>query len=649
MEIRIDCRYLMEAEIGAGKGLSSEEIGLLKNQAGDAHESLMSRLRIGLEGSPLDGLALHDLRKQVAAVGSMAERMAVGTTDLLILGAGGGISEARALLAALASPTGQGPSGIRGHVMDPMSPGVLESRLCGLDPQHTVVLVTTRTGDDDDTLALFLVVWDWMIRAIGREAAGCRFVVSSDSGSGMLPSLARKEGLALIGGGLEGPGRVLAPGAAGFFLAGMLGLDVDALWRGSRSVFETVRAAGGDMDRNPSLLLAATVWQLATVNGRRSHIFLPFHGGLRGWSEWLRWAGGAVFSCSGAAAMATWDALPRDVDAFLEACRAQPEDWFVTLLRVCESGSSGMIPARFADYPETGRLAGRSWDRIAEEKAALAGRCLARAGVPNVSVSISRICEKSIGALMQAYAMAAAYAGELEGLHAPGEEPESRECMESVDKEEQSPWILVTELSEDPALAVSAGVERELEQGLRETEAMLEGHFLLRSGKHSSVYFQMALLLQHPEWAARCGRWLAELWAGAGIDCVVGPAMGGVIIAHEVARALRCKCLFAEKDAEGRLTLRRNFRLDPDARVLVAEDVVTKGTAVAETVSVLRQHGVEPVGVGVLLDRSGGNRMDIGVEIRSLMQRSAPIFEPDDCPLCRKGMDLIKPGSGKVS
>lgn len=197
--------------------------------------------------------------------------------------------------------------------------------------------------------------------------------------------------------------------------------------------------------------------------------------------------------------------------------------------------------------------------------------------------------------------------------------------------------------------STGSDMERELERGLRETGAMLEGHFLLRSGKHSSVYFQMALLLQHPEWAERCGRWIAKGWSDAGIDCVVGPAMGGVIIAHEVARALGCRCIFAEKDAAGRLTIRRNFQIAPGSRVLVAEDVVTKGTAVAETVAVLRELGVEPVGIGVLLDRSGGNRMDIGVELRSLMRRTAPLYEPDDCPLCRQGLDLIKPGSGKVS
>ena len=186
--------------------------------------------------------------------------------------------------------------------------------------------------------------------------------------------------------------------------------------------------------------------------------------------------------------------------------------------------------------------------------------------------------------------------------------------------------------------------ESEVLQTFRETRALLDGHFLLRSGLHSPQYFQCALVLQHPRIAERlCGA-MAEKLRGLGAAVVFSPAMGGLFVGHEVARALGLRHIFAEKNAAGQLELRRNFQIAAGEKVLVVEDVVTRGGRVQETIDIARQRGGTVVGVGTLVDRSDG-RVDFGVPLHSLLRLHVETFDPSACPLCREGRPVVKPGS----
>lgn len=179
-----------------------------------------------------------------------------------------------------------------------------------------------------------------------------------------------------------------------------------------------------------------------------------------------------------------------------------------------------------------------------------------------------------------------------------------------------------------------------------ESGALLKGHFRLTSGKHSNRYMQCAKVLQYPQHAARLGEELAQSWKDQDIDVVIGPAMGGVLVAHEVGRALGTKVLFTERE-NGVMTLRRGFELNPGQKVLVVEDVITTGGSVKEVLEVVRKLGAEPVGVGVLVDRSGG-KVDFGLPHVSLLKLQIETFEPESCPLCAEGIPAIKPGSRTV-
>ena len=173
--------------------------------------------------------------------------------------------------------------------------------------------------------------------------------------------------------------------------------------------------------------------------------------------------------------------------------------------------------------------------------------------------------------------------------------------------------------------------------------ALLAGHFLLTSGLHSAQYLQCALVLQHPPHAEALGRALAAHFHGEALDLVIAPAVGGIIVAQEVARALGVRALFAERQA-GVLTLRRGFRIGPGERALVVEDVVTTGGSTRETIEVVRQSGGVVVGAGSLIDRSGG-AVDLGVRRVALATLSVPTFAPEVCPLCQSGTPAVKPGS----
>ncbi|MBI4278712.1 MAG: orotate phosphoribosyltransferase [Armatimonadetes bacterium] len=171
-----------------------------------------------------------------------------------------------------------------------------------------------------------------------------------------------------------------------------------------------------------------------------------------------------------------------------------------------------------------------------------------------------------------------------------------------------------------------------------------EGHFLLASGMHSGRYLQCAQLLQYPDLAALACGVLAARFRDAAVEVVVGAALGGIIVAHEVGRALGTRAIFAER-VEGAMTLRRGFAIRPGERVLVVEDVLTTGGSAREVVRLAQGAGGAVMGVAALVDRSGG-RADVGgVPVEALLTLQVETYPPDACPLCRQGMPLTKPGT----
>jgi len=177
----------------------------------------------------------------------------------------------------------------------------------------------------------------------------------------------------------------------------------------------------------------------------------------------------------------------------------------------------------------------------------------------------------------------------------------------------------------------------------RRVGALLDGHFRLTSGLHSPGYLQCALVLQHPREAEACGAALAERLRDRGAQTVLSPALGGIVIGQEVARALGIRAIFAERQ-DGTLTLRRGFSLEPGEDVVVIEDVVTTGGSTRETIEVARAAGARVVGAGAIIDRSGG-RQQLDVPFQALAEVSLPTYEPASCPLCLAGQPVVKPGS----
>ncbi|HUE44588.1 MAG TPA: orotate phosphoribosyltransferase [Candidatus Sulfotelmatobacter sp.] len=184
--------------------------------------------------------------------------------------------------------------------------------------------------------------------------------------------------------------------------------------------------------------------------------------------------------------------------------------------------------------------------------------------------------------------------------------------------------------------------------------AVRHGHFELSSGLHSGSYVQCAQVLQYPRFAEKLGQALAALFSDATIEVVVSPAMGGLIIGQEVARALPqpkaglpgggVPAMFVERDASGTMCLRRGFTLNPDQHVLVIEDVWTTGGSTQEAIRVVEEAGGRVVAAGALIDRSGG-KIEFPVESQALLDLPIASYEPDDCPLCRDGSAAVKPGS----
>jgi orotate phosphoribosyltransferase len=182
----------------------------------------------------------------------------------------------------------------------------------------------------------------------------------------------------------------------------------------------------------------------------------------------------------------------------------------------------------------------------------------------------------------------------------------------------------------------------------RQTGAYLNGHFRLTSGLHSNEYLQCARVLQHPAIAERMGRELAVrlLPSGNGaVGLVAAPALGGLIIGHEVARALGCRFLFTERDAaSGKMILRRGFSVEPGETAVVVEDVVTTGGSTREVIELLQAAGVRVLAAGSIIDRTGG-KVDLGVRKESLEILNTSTWQPEACPLCRDGIPIERPGS----
>jgi orotate phosphoribosyltransferase len=179
-----------------------------------------------------------------------------------------------------------------------------------------------------------------------------------------------------------------------------------------------------------------------------------------------------------------------------------------------------------------------------------------------------------------------------------------------------------------------------------QTGAYLKGHFRLSSGLHSRNYLQSALVLQHPAYAEILGKELAAHLAtlsNTGVDLVISPALGGLIIGHEVARALHKRFLFTEREA-GVMTLRRGFRLNPRERAAIVEDVITTGGSTREVIEVVRAAGAIPVAAGSIIDRSGG-AVELGIPRVSLVTLTVEAWEAANCPLCLAGEPVTKPGS----
>ena len=187
--------------------------------------------------------------------------------------------------------------------------------------------------------------------------------------------------------------------------------------------------------------------------------------------------------------------------------------------------------------------------------------------------------------------------------------------------------------------------EKDVLKLFKEHNALLEGHFRLSSGLHSEKYLQCALILQHPDMAEKLSKELTKKFSKDKIDVVIGPALGGITLAYEVARALGVRGLFTERH-EGKMVLRRGFAIEKRENVLVVEDVITTGGSTKEVIEVVKSFGGKVIGVGSIVDRSS-SKIDFGAPFHSLAKVHVETFEEKDCPLCKKNIPVTKPGSRK--
>ena len=190
-------------------------------------------------------------------------------------------------------------------------------------------------------------------------------------------------------------------------------------------------------------------------------------------------------------------------------------------------------------------------------------------------------------------------------------------------------------------------MQERAEEIFKETNVLQEGHFLFTSGRHGSTYMQCARILEYPNYTVELSTYLAEAFKDDNIDVVIGPAMGGIIFAYEIARQLGVRNLFTEREG-GKMTLRRGYQIPKGARVLVAEDVITTGGSVREVIDVVKEQGGELAGVAILVDRTNG-KIDFGCKMKAVYSAEIVSYDPEDCPICKENkIPLVKPGSRKM-
>ncbi len=190
--------------------------------------------------------------------------------------------------------------------------------------------------------------------------------------------------------------------------------------------------------------------------------------------------------------------------------------------------------------------------------------------------------------------------------------------------------------------------EKEVEDLLIETSAIMEGHFLLTSGLHSPRYVEKFNVLQKPVYTEKLCRAMAEKFKDANIETVVGPVTGGILLAHETGKALGTRAIFTERE-NGKMTFRRGFTLHEGERVLIVEDIVTTGGSIREVIDVVKEHGGIPVAVSMLVDRSGGKATFGDVPSTALLHMDVQTYKPEECPLCKAGIPMTKRGrTGKT-
>ena len=185
--------------------------------------------------------------------------------------------------------------------------------------------------------------------------------------------------------------------------------------------------------------------------------------------------------------------------------------------------------------------------------------------------------------------------------------------------------------------------EAEVKELFLKTQAIMEGHFLLTSGLHSQFYVEKFNVLQQPKYTEMMCQELARRFADKNIETVVGPMTGGIILAHETGKALGTRAIFTERE-NGHMTFKRGFSLKEGERVLIVEDIVTTGGSVKEVIDVVKKAGGVPVAVGLLVDRSGGKVDFDGVPYEAILHLDVKTYTPEECPLCKKGVEMTKRG-----
>jgi orotate phosphoribosyltransferase len=189
------------------------------------------------------------------------------------------------------------------------------------------------------------------------------------------------------------------------------------------------------------------------------------------------------------------------------------------------------------------------------------------------------------------------------------------------------------------------GLPKDIEEIFKKSGAVLEGHFLLTSGRHSPVYWEKFKVLQFPDYTVQLCGMIADHFRQQKAQLVAGPTTGGIILAFEVARQLGVRGIFAEKTGEKERAFRRGFTVNPGERVLIVDDILTTGSSISEVMAAVKKLGGEVVGIGVLVDRSE-EKIDFGVPLFSCLRSETITYPPEDCPLCAKGIPLTRPGGG---